>query len=140
LLGRGRDSLPFIYYSKGEKKMIMNLAELGRVLCHEFDQRGLELNTLHSEIRTKVIKDRDELVKLRNVDRANQQMATTQILDDTCGLLDKYRVERKTMERGLKADRVSQIVEMKTWVNERGEELKGWYEAGGYLLRKRTGR
>jgi hypothetical protein len=55
-------------------------------------------------------------------------------------LLDKYRVERKTMERGLKADRVSQIVEMKTWVNERGEELKGWYEAGGYLLRKRTGR
>lgn len=116
--------------------MSMNLAELGRVLCQEFDQRGLELNTLHSEIRTKVINDRKELVKLRNVDRANQQTARTQILEDTSGLLDKYRVERKTMEQGLKADRVSQINEMRTWVNERGEELKGWYEAGGYMVRK----
>ena len=116
--------------------MSMNLAELGRVLCHEFDQRGLELNTLHSEIRTKVINDREELAKLRNVDQANLQIARTQILEDTSGLLNKYRVERKTMEEGLKTDRVSQIDEMKTWVNEREEELKGWYKAGRYMAKK----
>jgi len=120
--------------------MSMNLAELGRVLCQEFDQRKLELNTLHSEIRTKVTSDRKELVKLRNVDSANQQIARKQILDDTGSLLEKYKIERKTMEQGLQADRVSQIDEIRTWVNERGEELKGWYKAGGYMLRKRTGR
>ncbi len=119
--------------------MIMNLAELGRALCQEFDQRGLELKTLHSEIRTKVINDQVEVDELRNVDRTDQQKARTQILEDTSGLLDKYRVERKTMVQGLKAERVSQIDEMKTWVNARGEELKGWYEAGGYLLRKPEG-
>jgi len=116
--------------------MSINLAELGRVLCQEFDQRKLELTTLHTEIRTKVINDQKELVKLRSVDHDNQKIAKTQILKDTSGLLDKYRVERKTMEQGLKADRVSQIKETKTWINERGEELKGWYEAGGYMLRK----
>jgi len=118
----------------------MNLAELGLGLCKEFDQRKLELNTLHTEIQTQVKNDRKELVDLLNVDRVNQQIARTQTLEDTIGLLDKYRVERKTMEQGLKADGVSQIDEMKTWVNERVDELKGWYEAGGYLLRKRTGR
>jgi|GEM_PF-1763559 len=116
--------------------MSINLAELGRGLCQEFDQRQLELNTLHSEVRTKVITDQKELVKLRNVDRDNQQKAKTQILEDTSGLLDKYRAERKTMVQGLKADRVSQIDEIRTWINKRGEELKGWYEAGGYMLRR----
>ena len=120
--------------------MGMNLAELGRVLCQEFEQRNLELNTLHTEIRTKVINDRKEIVSLRSVDLGNQKKARTQILEDTSGLLDKYRVERKTMEEGLKADGVSQINEMKTWINERGEELRGWYEAGEFMLRKRTGR
>lgn len=120
--------------------MSMNLAELGRVIGQEFDQRELELKPLHSGIRTKVINDREKLVKLRDVDRTNQQMARTQIREDISGLLDKYSVERKTMEQVLKNDRVSQIDEMKTWANERGEELKGWYEAGGYLLRKRIGR
>jgi hypothetical protein len=139
--------------------MSMNLAELGRVLSQEFDQRGLELNTLHSEIRAKVINDREELFKLRNADQASQQLVRAQILEDTMGLLNKYRVERKTMEQVLKADRISQIEEMKTWFNERGEELKGWYKAGmymagkpkkeeakgghidgGYMARKRTGR
>ncbi|MDR3601809.1 MAG: hypothetical protein P4L49_15215 [Desulfosporosinus sp.] len=116
--------------------MSMNLAKLGRVICQEFDQRGLELNTLHSEIRTKVINDREELISLRNADRTNQQIARTRIMEDTSGLLDKYSVERKTMEQGLKADSVAQINEMKTWVNEQSEELKGWYKAGEYLLRK----
>ncbi|ODA39731.1 hypothetical protein [Desulfosporosinus sp. BG] len=120
--------------------MSMNLAELGRVLCQEFDQRNFELDTLHSDIRTKVISDRKELAKLRNIDSSNQQIARTEILQDTSGLLNKYRGERKTMEQDLKAARASQIDEMRTWLNERGEELKGWYEAGGYLLRKRTGR
>ncbi|WP_407312194.1 hypothetical protein [Desulfosporosinus sp. SB140] len=120
--------------------MSMNLTELGRVLCQELDQRELELNTLHSEIRKKVINDQKELVKLQDVDRINQQKARTQIQEDVRGLLDKYRVERKTMEQVLKGDRVLQINEMKTWANERGEELKGWYKAGRYLLRKRTGR
>jgi hypothetical protein len=114
--------------------MSMNLAGLGFLLCQEFDLRKLELNKLHSEIRTKLITDRKELVKLRNVDRSDQQKARTQILEDTSSLLDKYRAERKTMEQVLKNDRVTQINEMKTWANERGEELKGWYEAGGYLL------
>ncbi|HWQ43347.1 MAG TPA: hypothetical protein VN456_15110 [Desulfosporosinus sp.] len=118
----------------------MNLVELGRVLCQEFDQRGIELTTLHSEIRTKVKSDRKEIVKLRDIDSAEQQKAKTQIWEDICSLLNKYGAEEKTMERGLKADRVAQINEMKTWVSERGEEMKGWYEAGSYLLRKRTGR
>jgi hypothetical protein len=114
----------------------MNLAELGRELGQEFDQRGLELNTLHSEIRAKVINDREELVKLRKLDQASQQIARTQILENTIDLLNKYRVERKTMEQVLKADRISQIEEMKTWINERGDELKGWYKAGAYMARK----
>ncbi|MDR3587838.1 MAG: hypothetical protein P4L59_21390 [Desulfosporosinus sp.] len=114
----------------------MNLAELGRVLCKEFDQREHELKTFHSEIRTKVINDREELVKLREADRANQQIARTQIWEDTSGLLTKYGVEKKTMEQGLMADRVAQINEMKTWVKEKGEDLKGWYKAGSYMLRK----
>ena len=120
--------------------MSMNLAELGRVLCQEFDQRKLELNTLYVEVRTRVINGQKELVKLRNIDLDNQQMAKTQILEATSGLLDKYRVERKTMVQGLKDDRVLQIDEMKTWINDRGVELKGWYEAGGYMSSKRTGR
>jgi len=114
----------------------MNLAELGRVLCQELDQRELELNTLHSELKTKGINDRKELVNQRDVDQANLQKARTQILEDTSGLLVKYGAEKKTMEQGLKADRIKQINEMKTWVNERGEELKGWYEAGNYMLRR----
>ncbi|MCO1604097.1 hypothetical protein [Desulfosporosinus nitroreducens] len=116
--------------------MSINLAELGRVLCQEFDQRQLELNTLHTEVRKKVINEQKELVKLRNVDSDNQQIAKKQILEDASGLLDKYRADRKTMVQGLKAERVSQINEIKTWINERGEELKGWYEAGGYMSRK----
>ena len=120
--------------------MSMNLAELGRAICQEFDHRKLELNTIHSELQTKVINDRKELVKQRDVDSADQQRAQTQIWEDTTGLLDKYSSERKTMGLGLKADRVTQIEEMKTWANERGEELKGWYGAGSYLLSKRTGR
>lgn len=137
--------------------MSINLAELGRVCCQEFDQRQLELNTLHTEVRTKVINDRKEIDKQQSADQANQQIAGREILKDTSGLLDNYRVDRKTMLQGLKADRVSQIDEMKAWINERGEELKGWYEAGsymskkpkeskgvnkaeGHLLRKRTGR
>jgi hypothetical protein len=120
--------------------MSMNLAELGLVLCREFDQRELELKTLHSEIWTKVKNGREELSKLSDVERASQMKNQKKIIEDTCSLLDKYRAERKTMEQGLKADRVSQIDEIKTWVNERGEELKGWSEAGGYMLRKRTGR
>ena len=116
--------------------MSMNLAELGHVLCQEFDQRELELKTLHTEIRTKVINDRKELFKLREVDLANQTLARRQILEETSGLLNKYRVEKKTMEQTLKANRATQIDEMKTWLNERGEELKGWHKAGGYMLRK----
>jgi hypothetical protein len=125
---------------KRRKTMSMNLAELGLVLCREFDQRELELKTLHSEIRTKVKNGREELSKLGDVERANQMKYQKKIMEDASGLLDQYRVERKTMEQSLKADRVSQIDEMKTWVNERGEELKGWSEAEGYMLRKRTGR
>lgn len=116
--------------------MTINLAELGRVLCQEFDQRENDLQILHTEIRTKVKTDRKEIVQLRDVDRTNQQMARTQILEDTSDLLDKCSVERKTMERGLKADKVSQIKELKTWVKGRGDELQGWYEAGRYMLRK----
>ncbi|MCB8818437.1 hypothetical protein LJE72_23455 [Desulfosporosinus sp. SRJS8] len=135
----------------------MNLAELGRVLCQEFDQRKLELATLHTEIRTKVINDRKDLEKLRSADQTNQQIARKQILKDTMGLLDKCRDERKTMLQGMKVDRISQINEITTWICERGEELKGWQKAGvymsrkpeeskgeqkagGYMLRKRTGR
>ena len=119
--------------------MSMNLAELGRVLCKEFDLREHELKAFHSEIRTKVINDRNELVKLREADRANQQIARTQIWEDTSGLLNKYGVERKTMEQGLKADRVAQINEMKTIANEWKEELQGWHKAGEYMVRKRIG-
>jgi hypothetical protein len=118
----------------------MNLAELGLVLCQEFDQRELELNTLHSEIRTRVKNDREELSKLSNVDRANQMKAQKQIMEDASGLLDKYRVERVTLAQVLKTNEVSQIGEMNSWAREREEELKGWYKAGGYMLRKRTGR
>jgi hypothetical protein len=131
---------PIYYYSKGEKIMSMNLAELGLVLCQEFDQRELELNTLHSEIRTRVKNDREELSKLSNVDRANQMKAQKQIMEDASGLLDKYRVERVTLAQVLKTNEVSQIGEMNSWAREREEELKGWYKAGGYMLRKRTGR
>lgn len=116
--------------------MNMNLAELGHVLCQEFDQRELDLKTLHKEIRTKVINDRKELVKLQGVDFANQTLAKTQILEETGGLLNKYQADMKTMEQSLKANRATQINEMKTWMNERHEELKGWHKAGGYMLRK----
>ncbi|SPF44545.1 conserved hypothetical protein [Candidatus Desulfosporosinus infrequens] len=120
--------------------MSMNLAELGRVLCKEFDQRERELKTFHSEIRTKVLNDRKELVKLREADRVNQQKARTQIWEENSGLLNKYGSERKTMEQGLRADRVAQINEMKAIANEWEEELQGWHKAGEYMVRKRTGR
>lgn len=120
--------------------MIMNLAELGRVLCQEFDQREHELKTLHSEIRTRVENDRKELSKLSKVNRANQMKDQKQIVKDAIGLLDKYRVEMATLEQELKAKEVSQMGEMKSWASERAVELKGWYKAGGYMLRKRTGR
>ena len=116
--------------------MSMDLAELGSMICEEFDHREIEINTIHEELRTMVINDRKELVKQRDVDRANQQKARTQILEETSGLLGKFGVEKKTMEQGLKADRVLQIKEMQAWVNARGEELKGWYKAGSYLLRR----
>ena len=116
--------------------MSMNLAELGLVLCQEYDQREHELNTLHSEIRTRVKSDREELSKLSNVERANQMKAQKKIMEDARGLLDKYRVERATLTQVLKANEVSQIGEMNSWARERAEELKGWYKAGGYMLRK----
>lgn len=116
--------------------MSMNLAELGLVLCQEFDQRELELNTLHSEIRTRVQNDREELSKLTNVDRANQMKIQKQIVEDASGLLNKYRGERATLVQVLKSNEVSQIGEMKSWASEREEELKGWYKAGGYMVRK----
>lgn len=120
--------------------MSMNLAELGRVICQELDNREQELNTIHLEIQTKLTDDKKELVKLKDIDRTNQQKARTQIREDVSNLLNQCRVERKTIEQVLRDDRISQINEMKTWDNERGEELKGWYKAGEYLLRERTGR
>ncbi|TGE34898.1 hypothetical protein E4K67_28245 [Desulfosporosinus fructosivorans] len=116
--------------------MSINLSELGRVLCREFDQREHELKTLHSEIRTKVKKDRAELYKLSDVDRNNQMKAQEQIVGDASGLLDKYRVERATLVKVLKGNEVSQIGEMNTWAREREEDLKGWYKAGRYILGK----
>lgn len=116
--------------------MSMNLSELGLVLCQEFDQREHELKTLHSGIRTRVKTDREELSKLSNVDRANQMKAQKQIKADAGGLLDKYRAERETLVQVLKANEVSQIGEMNSWARERAEELKGWYKAGRYMLRK----
>ena len=116
--------------------MSMNLAELGRVICQEFDQREHELKTLHSEIRTRVGNDWEELAKLREADRANQWKAQTQILEDARGLLGQYSVERATMAQVLKANVVSQIHEMDSWAKERGEELKGWHKAGVHMARK----
>lgn len=116
--------------------MSMNLAELGLVLCQEFDQREHELKTLHSEIRTRVKNDRAELYKLSNVDRTNQMEAQKQIVGDASGLLNKYRVERATLVKVLKGNEVSQIGEMNSWAREREEDLKGWYKAGRYMLRK----
>lgn len=116
--------------------MSINLAELGRVLCQEFDQREHELKTLHSEIRTRVKNDRAELSKLSKVDRSNQMKAQKQIVGDASGLLDKYRVERATLAQVLKANEVSQMGEMNSWARERDEELKGWYSAGRYMLRR----
>ena len=116
--------------------MSMNLAELGLVLCQEFDQRELELNTLHSEIRTRVKNDREELSKLNNLDRANQMKDQKKIMEDASGLLNKYRVERAALGQLLKANDVSQFAEMNSWAREREEELKGWYKAGRYMLRK----
>lgn len=116
--------------------MSMNLAELGRVICREFDQREHELETLHSEIRTRVINDREELVELREVDRANLWKAQKQILGDASSLLVQYRVERVTMAQVLKANVVSQIKEMDSWAKEREEELKGWHKAGEYMSKK----
>jgi hypothetical protein len=116
--------------------MSINLAELGHVLCREFDQRENDLQTIHEEMWTKVKHDRQDIVHQRDVDRANLQMARTQIREAACDLLDKCRIERRTMEQGLKADRVSQIKEMKYWVRGRGEELKSWYAAGRYMFRK----
>ena len=137
--------------------MSINLAELGRVLCQEFDQREHELKTLQSEIRTRVKNDRAELSKLSMDDRSNQMKAQKQILGDASGLLDKYRVERVDLAKVQRANDVSQSDEMNSWVRECDEELKGWYSAGrymlkspekskvghkpeGYMLRKRTGR
>ena len=116
--------------------MSLNLAELGLVLCQEFDQRELELNTLHSEIRTRVKNDREELSKLTNVDHVNQMKDQKKIMEDARGLLDKYRADRATLVEVLKANVVSQIGEMNSWAGEREEELRGWYKAGGYMLRK----
>ena len=142
--------------------MSINLAELGRVLCQEFDQREHELKTLHSEIRTRVKSDREELSKLSDVDRANQIKAQEKILEDTRRLLDKYSVEIETLAQELTDNEVLLIGEMNSWARERAGELKGWYQAGrhmsrkpeepkggykseghksmGYMLRKRTGR
>jgi len=116
--------------------MSMNLAELGLVLCQEFDQRELELNTLHSEIRARVKNDREELSKLNSVDRANQMKAQKQIMEDSRGLLAKYSAERAALAQVMKANEVAQIGEMNSWAKEREEELKGWYKAGSYMLRK----
>lgn len=130
--------------------MSMNLAELGAVLCREFDQREQVLKTLHLEIRTKVKRNQEELSKLSNIDRKNRIEDRKKIMDDANSLLNKYRVERATLAQ-------LQIGEMISWAKEREEELEGWYKAvrymlrkseestgehkaGGYKLRKRTGR
>lgn len=120
--------------------MSMNLAELGRVLCQEFDQRECELKTLQSEIRTRVKANRSELVQVRDADRAALQAAQKQSFEENGELLKKFSMERIDMVQGLNNDRKLQINEMTLWIRERGEELKGWHQAGIYMLSKRTGR
>lgn len=120
--------------------MSMNLAELGKVLCQEFDQREAELNTIYMDIRIKVKKDREELLKLRESDQANLKLAKKQVLEDIISILNNCHIERKAVAQSLKADRAVQVEEMNSWENERGEELKGWYEAGGCMFRKDTRR
>jgi len=137
--------------------MSMDLAELGAVLCDEFDQRELELKTIQLETRTKVKRNQEELAKLSQGDRENQMKARKIMLDEANSLLNKYRADRATLAKSLKANEASQIGEMISWAKEREEEMKGWYKAarymlrkseeptgehkaGGYKLRKRTGR
>lgn len=118
--------------------MSMSLAELGHVLCQEFDQREHELRTLQSEIRTRVKNDREELSEQRKVDHTNQLKAQKQIFEDASKLLDNYRVERADLAKVLKSNVESQIVEMMAWGKEHEEELLGWHNAGEYILSKRV--
>lgn len=120
--------------------MSMNLAELGLMLCQEFDHREDELKTLHSEIRTRVKSHRTELIQLRKVECSNQQVAKTQIRNEVGALLSLYRVDRETLAKELRNNRISQRKEMNSWAKVQESELKGWHKAGAYMLRKRTGR
>ncbi|WP_088185968.1 hypothetical protein [Desulfosporosinus sp. FKA] len=114
--------------------MSMNLVELGNVLCEEFDQRKHELETIQTEIWTKVKNDKDELAEQRKVDQRNQLVAIKQVLESAQELLENFEVEHSDMKKVLVSNFKSQVEERMVWAGEREEELKGWYKAGEYLF------
>lgn len=120
--------------------MSMDLAELGHVICQDFDNRVLDLNTIRSESDTKLKTDCNELVQHADDDRVKLQTARREIWKDTLNLFIKCKEETITMLDGLRDEDSKNSEELKAWAQEQGKDLKGWYAAGAYLLRKRTGR
>lgn len=116
------------------------LCELGKDICQEYDQRKQVLASIHTETEGKLQQYRQELVEQKRIDDSEHHKARIEIRIGVVKLLTEYGQERKAMLEVLNSDRVSQSRELAAWREEKAQDLKGWYEAGQSLLKKRIGR
>ncbi len=113
--------------------MSSGLAELGRELCQEFDERQQDLKTLSAQTALEIKQHREHFAQQEKADRAERRAERGRLKTTVAGLLGQYREERKTMVRELRDARAAQRQELKEWNAGRGVEFKTWNEAVRYV-------
>ena len=114
------------------------LAELGRELCQEFDNKRNELNALQEETVSMIKEQRAHSWRQEKADRAERRAECGCLKANVVELLAQYRSERERSWQEWRDALTAQRRELQAWNKERRADYKAWHEAVRYVRTKRS--